>query len=286
MNGPQDHDGGPEPWSDDDFRPIAALLRRDSGTLSARRLGLIRSRLQIRLQHGGMPSFTWFYVHELARRPAGAGMQMLADLTTINHSAFFREPIPLRALVEHLAGLLRSRPGPVRVWSAGCAAGQEPYSLAILLGESEPTTIPPPGRLEVRATDVSLGMVQAGARAVYEARALTALEPDRLRRFFLRGQGDNDGCYRVVPEVRALVTFQHLDLRRPDWPIPGDFDAILWRNVAIYFDEGERLTILDRMAGRLRDGGWLVVGACEILPELPGLLHKIAPAIFRKEARS
>ncbi|MFO0959074.1 MAG: CheR family methyltransferase [Isosphaeraceae bacterium] len=277
---------GPEPWSDDDFRPVAAVLRRGSAALSPQRLSLIRSRLQIRLQDRGMPGFTWFYEHELARSPAGAGMQMLVDLTTINHSAFFREPVPLRALCEHLAGLLRSRPGPVRAWSAGCSAGQEPYSLAILLGEIEPTSVPPPGRLEIWASDVSLGMVRAGARAVYEARELADLGPDRLRRSFLRGRGPNDGFYRVVPEIRSLVTFQHLDLRRADWPIPGDFDAILWRNVAIYFDEGERLAMLDRMAGMLRDGGWLVVGTCEILPERPGLLRKIAPAIFRKEART
>lgn len=285
MDGPRDHETDPGPWSDDDFRPVAALLQRGSGKLSPQRLGLIRSRLQIRLQDWGMPGFTWFYEHELNPRPTGAGMQLLVDLTTINHSAFFREPVALRALAEHLAGILRSRPGPVRVWSVGCAAGQEPYSLAVLLGEIEPTSIPPPGRLEIWASDVSMGMVRAGARAVYKARELEGLGVDRLRRFFLRGRDGNDGLYRVVPEVRALVTFQHLDLRRPNWSVPGDFDAILWRNVAIYFDEGERLDLLDRMAGLLRDGGWLVVGSCEILPERPGLLRKIAPAIFRKEAR-
>ena len=80
------------------------------------------------------------------------------------------------------------------------------------------------------------------------------------------------------------MTFQHLDLRKPAWPLPEDFDAVLCRNVAIYFGEAERLVLLDRLAGRLQAGGWLVVGNCEILPERPGLLRKVAASIFRKVA--
>lgn len=230
-----------------------------------------------------MPSFTWFYEHELAHRPEGSGMQLLVDLTTINHSTFFREPVTLRAVAEHLAGLVRGRSpreGSVRVWSAGCAAGQEPYSLAMLLAELVPGLTR--DRLEIWGSDVALGMVRHGARAIYEARELTEVPPERLRRYFLRGRGPQQGQYRIAPEVRALATFQLLDLRRPEWTIPGDFDVILCRNVAIYFDEAERLVLLDRFAQRLRDGGWLVVGNCEILPERPGVLAKIAPSIFRK----
>jgi chemotaxis protein methyltransferase CheR len=232
-----------------------------------------------------MPSFTWFYEHEIAHCPGGSGMQLLVDLTTINHSSFFREPVPLRALAEHLAGLIRGRRGgepAVRAWSAGCAAGQEPYSLAMLLAELIPGLTR--GALEIWASDVALGMVRAGARAVYEARDLAEVGPERLRRFFLRGTGPQQGSYRVAPEIRDLVTFLHQDLRRPEWTIAGDLDAILCRNVAIYFDEAERLALLDRLASRLRDGGWLVVGNCEILPERPGVLLKIAPSIFRKVA--
>ena len=210
-------------------------------------------------------------------------MQLLIDLSTVNHSTFFREPIQLQALADHLAGLVRARPqaaGPVRVWSAGCSAGQEPYSLAMMLAESLPGVSA--AAIEIRATDIALEVVRSAARAIYEARDLADVSPERLRRFFLRGRGTRQGSYRVVPEIRRLVTFQHLDLRKPAWPLPEDFDAILCRNVAIYFGEAERLVLLDRLAERLRPGGWLVVGNCEILPERPGVLQKIAASIFRR----
>jgi chemotaxis protein methyltransferase CheR len=115
----------PEPWSDADFAPVEAILhaRPHGGVISSQRLGLIRSRLQARLQARGIPSFAWFHDHHLHARSDGAGMQLLIDLSTVNHSTFFREPNQLQALTDYLAGRVRARPqgaGPVRVWSAGC----------------------------------------------------------------------------------------------------------------------------------------------------------------------
>jgi chemotaxis protein methyltransferase CheR len=280
-----DATSAPEPWSDADFLPIEAILRArpHGGAPTSQRLGLIRSRLRSRLQARGIPSFTWFHDHHLHALVDGAGMQLLIDLSTVNHSMFFREPIPLQALADHLAGLIRVRPpsaGPVRVWSAGCSAGQEPYSLAMMLAEALPGVSAT--AIEIRATDIALGIVRSAARAIYEARDLADVSPERLRRFFLRGRGARQGSFRVAPEIRRLVTFQHLDLRKPSWPLPEDFEAVLCRNVAIYFGEAERLVLLDRLAGRLQPGGWLVVGNCEILPERPGLLRKVAASIFRR----
>lgn len=274
------------PWSDSDFQPVAALIRarrQAGGMLSPQRLGLIRAKLQARLVARGVPSFAWFHEHELVPRPDGPGMQLLIDLTTVNHSTFFREPVTLRAVAEHVAGLIAARPplaGPVRVWSAGCSAGQEAYSLAILVAESVPSLARE--RLEILGSDLALGVVRAAARAIYEDRELADVPDERLRRSFLRGHGPREGTYRVAPEIRALASFLQFDLRRPDWPVPAEFDVILCRNVAIYFEEGERPALLDRLASRLRDGGWLVVGNCEILPERPGVLRKIAPSIFRR----
>ncbi len=213
-------------------------------------------------------------------------MQMLIDLSTVNHTAFFREEKALRFLAERLAERLRpgvARSGPVRVWSAGCSAGQEPYSLAILLMERVPLLAP--DQLQIWATDLSLEMIHHGARAIYDAKSLADVPANRLRRFFLRGRGRRYGVYRIVPEVRRLVAFQQFDLRSATWPASGEFDAILCRNVAIYFNESERVRLLDRLTGRLREGGWLVVGHCEILPERPACLEKLAPSIFRKGKR-
>lgn len=205
-------------------------------------------------------------------------MQMLIDLSTVNHSSFFREPATLRFIAERLAERLAR--GQVRAWSAGSAAGQEPYSLAILVSELVPGLVP--GRFEICASDLSLEMVHTGAAGIYDEKEIDNISEERLRRFFLRGRGPREGSVRVAPEIRRLITWQQFDLRAPEWPITGDFDTILCRNVTLYVPEEERVPLIDRMADRLREGGFLVVGNCEILPSAPLRLEKVAPSIYRK----
>jgi chemotaxis protein methyltransferase CheR len=272
-----------EPWTTADFEPVAVWLRGRSGLqLTPQRLSLLQARLQVRLRASGIPSFTHFHDAELRSRSGGAGMQLLIDLSTVNHTSFFREPGTLDFVAERLAETIRAGAiKDVRVWSAGCSAGQEPYSLSIQVLER---LAGPSGgeRLTILGSDLSLEMLQIAARGVYDRRQIEDVTSERLRRFFLRGKGARAGEVRVGPEVRRRVRFLHFDLHAADWPVPDDLDAILCRNVAIYFDERERLLLLDRMARKLKVGGWLAVGSCEILPERAGLLEKVAPSIFRR----
>jgi chemotaxis protein methyltransferase CheR len=186
-------------------------------------------------------------------------------------------------MAERMGAWLKESPGkPVRLWSAGCSTGQEPYSMAMVLAE----TIPGLGRqrVEIWASDLSRGVLETAARAIYNARDVQGVSPPRLRRFFLRGHGPRAGSYRVVPEIRDLVDFRHLDLRNPTWPMPADFHMIFCRNVSIYFAEDERLELLNRLAQHLRVGGWLAMGNGEILPGVPASLKKHSPSVYRKEA--
>lgn len=276
----------PEPWSETDFRQVAALVKsRHSSPIPNHRLGLLKARLRVRLAARNIPSFSWFYEHQLRGRPDGPDMQLLIDLCTVNHTSFFREPIPLGLLADDLVERVRvAGSTPVRVWSAGCSAGQEPYSLAMLLAERLP--LPSRSQIEILASDVSLDILESAARAIYDGRAVAELSSDRLRRFFLRGRGTRHGFCRVTPEIRNLVTFRHFSLKDAEWPVPSGLDAILCRNVLIYFNESERIDMLDRLAGRLKDGGLLAVGNCEIMPDRPRLLAKHAPSLFRKVAAS
>ena len=114
-------------------------------------------------------------------------------------------------------------------------------------------------------------------------RPMLLSSPARLRRFFLLGRGPREGSFRVVPEIRDLVKFRHIDLRNPTWAVPNDFPIIFCRNVSIYFAEDERMTLLERLAQHLRPGGWLAMGNGEILPEVPPSLRKHSPSLFQKE---
>jgi chemotaxis protein methyltransferase CheR len=273
----------PEPWSEPDFAPIVAFLRNQIGiTLEPHRMGLLQARLRSRLQAKGFTSFTQFVERVLKADPTGPGMQLLIDLSTVNHTAFFREPAHFTLVAEHVTGLLKEGATlPVRIWSAGCSTGQEPYSMAMVLAETVPGLSPQ--RVEIWASDLSLEVLKAAARAIYNENEVKGVAPGRLRRFFLRGRGPRDGSFRVVPEIRDLIKFRHIDLRNPTWPLPNDFHIIFCRNVSIYFAEDERMTLMDRLAQHLRPGGWLAMGNGEILQGVPAALRKESPSIYRKE---
>jgi chemotaxis protein methyltransferase CheR len=274
----------PEPWSEKDFTPIIAFLRNQIGiTLELHRMGLLQARLRSRLQSKGFSSFSQFHEQVLRAEPGGWGAQLLIDLSTVNHTSFFREPAHFTILCEKVGGWLKDAPGStVRIWSAGCSSGQEPYSIAMALAE----VLPPHGlaKVDIWASDLSLEMLRVAAGAIYTARDVQGVSPARLRRFFLLGKGPREGSFRIVPEVRDLVKFRHLDLRNTPWAVPGDFHIIFCRNVSIYFAEDERMVLLEHLSQHLRPGGWLIMGNGEILPAVPSSLRKHSPSLYQREA--
>jgi chemotaxis protein methyltransferase CheR len=268
-------------WSAAGFEPISRVLASElSIKLAPHRLHLLQARLQARLQAEGCVGFS-----ELVRRltraeTRGAAVQLLIDLSTVNHTAFFRELRTLRAAADHLACLLVEGGRMVRAWSAGCSTGQEPYSLLMLLVDALGEL--GRDRLEFWATDLSLDAVKTGARGTYPERDLTGIEPNRLRRYFLRGRGSHLGSYRVEPPLRRIVTWAQLDLSSPSWMVPAGLDLILCRNVSIYFEEHARGDLFERLALHLGPGGLLVLGQGEILPARPKLLERRSQGVFRR----
>jgi chemotaxis protein methyltransferase CheR len=274
----------PDPWSETDFAPILAFLHHHIGiTLEPHRLGLLQARLRSRLQARSVTSFTQFCERVLKADPNGPGTQLLIDLSTVNHTSFFREPAHFTLMTEHVATLWKQGPAsPIRLWSAGCSTGQEPYSMAMAMAEALPGLSPQ--RVEIWASDLSLEVLKTAANAIYHENEVKGVPAARLRRFFLRGHGPRNGSYRVVPEIRDLIKFRHLDLRNAIWALPTDFHIIFCRNVSIYFAEEERLILMNRLAQHLRPGGWLAMGNGEILSAIPTSLRKCSPSIFGKES--
>ncbi len=272
-----------EPWSEADFAPIVVFLRQQIGiTLEPHRMGLLQARLRSRLQAKGFSSFMQFSERVLKTDPTGPGMQLLIDLSTVNHTAFFREPAHFTFMADHVAALLKEGANPVKIWSAGCSTGQEPFSMAMVLAEAIPNF--PAQRIEVWASDLSLEVLKAAARAIYNESEVKGVSSTRLRQFFLRGRGPRDGSFRVAPEIRDLIKFRHIDLRVSSWPLPTDFHIIFCRNVSIYFAEEERMVLLNRLAQHLHTGGWLAMGNGEILPGVPACFRKQSPSLYRKES--
>jgi chemotaxis protein methyltransferase CheR len=247
----------------EDFRHIAAMLHADSGIfLSEQKESLVYSRLVKRLRALQLSSFKDYCA--LVASPAGAEerQKMLAALTT-NVTRFFREPHHFQHLKDViLPPLLQAakRGGRVRIWSAGCSKGQEPYSIAMTIL----SLMPDANNYDVKilATDIDPYVLQEGREGVYEKSELDDMPKAERSRFFT-AEGGN-AMWSVSDEMRQLVSFKELNLIG-QWPVKGPFDVLFCRNVVIYFNEETQSKIWVRFASLLKPTGLLCIGHSERL---------------------
>ncbi len=258
-------------FSGDDFRQIAAMMHADAGIfLPDAKATLVYSRLVKRLRILGLSSFRDYCALVADQSGVDERQKMLAALTT-NVTRFFREPHHFQYLKETmLPPLLKAaqRGGRVRIWSAGCSRGHEPYSIAMTVL----SIMPDANDRDVRilASDIDPNVVQEGRDGLYETSEISSVPPSERARFFTAAEGADSRKMSVTDEVRRLVSFRELNLIG-SWPMRGRFDVIFCRNVVIYFDEATQGRIWSRFAPVLTAGGLLCIGHSERLtgPALP-----------------
>ena len=250
-------------YTDRDFREIASMLYADARIhLAESKSTLVYSRLVKRLRALNLESFSDYC--DLLRTEEGGGerLEMLSALTT-NVTKFFREVHHFEQLKTQVLPqlLARARQGDrVRIWSAGCSTGEEPYSIALTILGSEPNA----AGLDIKilATDIDPRVVAFGRTGVYPDAAMTDVPAEPKKRFFdvVTEQGVKQ--YRANEALRALVAFRLLNLNS-QWPMRGPFEVIFCRNVVIYFDEKTQNLLWREFAKKLAPGGRLYVGHSE-----------------------
>jgi chemotaxis protein methyltransferase CheR len=247
-----------------DFRAIAAMLHGDAGIdLQESKATLVYSRLAKRLRLLGLESFRDYCALVASADGADERQRMLAALTT-NVTRFFREPHHFEHLkTQVLPPLIESakRGGRVRLWSAACSSGQEPYSMALTLLSLMPDAV----RYDIKilASDIDPNMIAAGQEGVYEARELEPVPTAQRDRWFSPlGATSGEKRWRVGDEMRELVAFRELNLIG-DWPMKGKFQAIFCRNVVIYFSDETQAKVWSRFVPVLDAGGTLYIGHSE-----------------------
>jgi chemotaxis protein methyltransferase CheR len=262
------------------FREISETVYDIAGIqLREGKEGLVRARLAKRLRQLAVPSFEAY----LARvRGDARELAEMIDLLTTNKTSFFREPAHFDFLRDQLLPSLG--PGPVRLWSAGCSSGEEPYTLAMVLREAWGAD---PGRRDVKilATDISRRVLATAAAGVYPDALLEGVPPELQRRHWTRAEapgarGAASG-WRASDALRALVTFAPLNLMGA-WPMRGPFQAIFCRNVMIYFDKATQQGLVNRYYDLLAPGGHLFVGHSESLSALSHRFTYVQPAVYRR----
>jgi chemotaxis protein methyltransferase CheR len=249
-------------FDDRDFEAIRALVKASTGiNLTPQKRELVYGRLAVRLRALGVRSFRE-YRQIVAADPEE--QVRLCNAITTNLTSFFREPHHFEHLRDqflpaHREQLAQRR---LRIWSAGCASGEEAYSIAMVLLESMPDALDRDVR--VLATDVDSDVLATAAAGHYPADRMKSVSKGRVRRFFTEQKVRGRSTFVVRPEVRQLVTFKQLNLMQP-LPMSGPLNVIFCRNTVIYFDKSTQRDLFARIAPLQRPGDLLYLGHSESL---------------------
>lgn len=240
-----------------DFERVRKLIYDHAGiSLGNSKQNMVYSRLSRRLRSTGLSSFAEYL--KLLENDDGEEWEIFTNSLTTNLTAFFRESHHFPILAEHMR--LHQGRRPIALWCAASSTGEEPYSMAMTVVETFGSFTPP---VSIIATDLDTHVLEAARAGVYPQDRVDKLEPDLIKRFFLRGVGKQAGFVKVRRELRDMISFRQLNLLDNSWPLRMQFDAIFCRNVMIYFDKATQLKVLKKFAPLLRADGLMFAGHSE-----------------------
>jgi len=212
-------------------------------------------------------------------------LEHLLNLATTNKTDFFREPDHFDFLVQQAlpAWRARSPSGPFKVWCAGCATGEEAYTLAMVLKEQQVRGV---FEFSILATDVSTRVLQKAMGATYDEEHAQPIPLPLRKKYLLRGRSDSDGLVKIAPEVCQHIRFGHLNFLSPRYGIRDKFDVIFFRNVMIYFDRTTQQEIVGKMCQLMHPGSWLFTAHAETLHGLDLPIDPVAAAVYVRNKRA
>jgi chemotaxis protein methyltransferase CheR len=267
--------------TDPEFRQFREFIHLHTGiALSEHKRALVCSRLARRLRHYRFASYSQYYELLTQADPDDAELMEMINAITTNKTDFFRESHHFTFLVEQVFPAYRQGAARrLRLWSAAAATGEEAYSLAIAVNEAFSSSSA--WDVRILATDIDTQVLAHAQNAIYTLDHAHAIGPTRLRRYFLKGAGTNEGLLQVKQELKDLVQFQQLNLIDDPWPMRGPFDVIFCRNVLIYFDKATQHRILERLAALLRKDGYLMLGHAESMHGFDRLFRPVGHSIYQ-----
>jgi chemotaxis protein methyltransferase CheR len=268
------------------FQKFQKLIYAETGIwLGGSRTALLCGRLFRRLRELELSCLEDYYQCVSGPDQQEERARMIDAITT-NETRFFREPRQFEFMVQKLVPRWRMeaerhiRPRRLRMWSAGCSSGEEPYTLAMLLAKH----FPAPEGWDVRllATDISGRMLEKAQRGVYPIVRSEELPKDLLHGFMLRGTHERQGEMKVKVEIQRMIDFRRLNLDQSCDLVEGPFDAIFCRNVLIYFDAASKRRAVANLVRQLASDGLLFVGHAENLNAVSSHLRSLEPTIYAK----
>lgn len=264
--------------SDTEFDRLRRFFEQASGIrLGDGKRELVCGRLSRRLRHLAIDSYREYLA--FIEQPGHADeRQMAIDLLTTNETHFFREPKHFERLRAELqARLKKGLSGTLRIWSAACSTGEEPYSVAMMLAD-----VLGERPWQVFASDLSSKVLADAQRAIYGRQRAQEVPRDLALRYLLEGYDESEGLYKIDPDLCRRVSFRAINLMEP-LPQLESFDFIFLRNVLIYFDAAAKRRIVESVASKLKPGGLLFIGHSETLGGITDVVRQVVPTVYRRE---
>ena len=244
---------------------------------------MLQSRLQKRLADLKIGSFKDYIEFVFSKEGQEVEIIKMIDLITTNKTDFFRESshfdyLTTTALPEYCSG--KQNKNTIKIWSAGCSSGEEPFTIAIVLREFFQNYHDID--YEVFATDISFRILQKASTAIYPEERANAIPSALKRKYFLKSKDQTTKTVRVIPEIRSRVVFHRLNFMDSYYAVEKEFDIVFCRNVLIYFDRETQQQVITKLASKLKLNGIFFLGHSESITNMKVPLRQIRPTIFRK----
>ncbi|PTB97328.1 chemotaxis protein CheR [Marivirga lumbricoides] len=268
--------------SDSEFQKLGHFIQSYNGIkMPLSKKTMLEVRLQKRLRELNISSFHEYSKLVFSAESSRTEVIKLMDCVSTNKTSFFREIIHFNYLQQHiLPDFIRSNNNTLKVWSAGCSSGEEPYSIAIAINEF----IRNNGILnyQILGTDISTKILQEAKDAVYTESEISNLSFEVKKRYFLKGKGDYQDLIMVKPAICNKILFQRFNLMDREYSVQGPFDLIFCRNVLIYFDRDVQENVIKKLCQKLKVGGYFFMGHSETIMGMKVPLKQMSPTIYKR----
>jgi chemotaxis protein methyltransferase CheR len=263
----------------DTFEAFRKLVYDKAGiALGEKKEALVAARLNKRMHLLNIDTFE-DYLDMIKSDTTGNEIVQLLDSISTNVTHFFRENQHFDFITPQIDGWHSQGQRKLRIWSAGCSSGEEPYTIAMTVLEALK------GRaadVKILATDLSTKILSKAMSGVYGTKDVVKIPENYTEKYFHKSAEDNQTIYRIIPQCRSLISFQRLNLMNMPYPMKGPFDLIFCRNVMIYFDNDMRKKLLEQYFKLLKVGGYLLVGHAESLTGMLSGFKSVKPSIYMK----
>ena len=270
--------------SDKDFEKLSNFIFTEYGIkMPPVKKTMLQSRLHKRLRELNFTDFET-YVNYVFSKEGQVEVIHMIDVVSTNKTDFFREPVHFDFLLEtalpHFIQKFGTR-RPLKIWSAGCSSGEEPYSLAFTVNEFKEGY--PNLDYSILATDISSRILKSGIEAIYKEQKVGAIPVSLKKKYLLKSKNRENPTVRVISNLRKKVIFQRLNFMAEYYDIPEYFDIIFCRNVLIYFDRDTQERVINKLCMKLRPGGYFFLGHSESITNIQVPLQQLRPTIFQRK---